>query len=75
MSVIVHKINNEEFVLIKVPVSSDRVMLELNEAVNEFECIIQNFEVMTRSLFSSRVKISVLVPAKNVFKFNDKMYK
>lgn len=70
----VYSINNTEYVLIKTPVH-EKNMKELTNAVKEFDCIIQDWEVLMRFLFlSPRIKISILVPAKNVKKFSDKLF-
>ena len=72
----VYNINGIEYVLVKVPVNSDKSVAEFNDAANKFDGIIQDWEIMSKPfLLSPRIKICVLVPSKNIKEFNDKLYK
>ena len=70
----VYKINNKEYVLISVPVNNDSSIKSFNEAVHSSGGIIQDWVMMKNGIFSTKIKICVLIPSENMEKFNELLY-
>lgn len=72
----VYNIDGTEYVLIKVPLDAESTMDEIQKSVRKYGAILQDWEFAYRSLFfGAKIKVSLLVPSKNLKEFNERLYK
>jgi hypothetical protein len=76
----VYNINSIEYVLVNVIVI-DSNKGKFNSLMNKHKCIVQDFILIRGNsiftflgLYSPKVKLSVLVPSKDIVEFNEKLY-
>lgn len=72
----VYTFNNTEYILLNI-IAIDSEIKKVDNAIKKYECIIQDFNIMRTNLTllsflfgSTKTKVSILVPTKNLDKFN-----
>lgn len=77
----VYTINNTEYVLINVLLVESHAK-RLDREIKKYEGIIQDFNVLRTNLSiisfifgSTKIKVSVLIPSKNVKQFSEEVFK
>lgn len=80
----VYTINDTQYVLVKLPVVDDddgkRKIFE--KQIEKYKCLVVDFEIMRGNLTlinflfgSTKIKISLLVPANHIEEFNKEVFK
>lgn len=75
----VYTFNNTEYILLNIIVIDGKTE-KIDNAIKKHGCIIQDFNIMRTNLTllsflfgTTKIKVSVLVPTKNLDKFNDEI--